>query len=329
MTKDGVTINSTNTAFNASNSCYKLYGGAIAKFTATNGKIFKIEFIGKIYSKNKTSVANLKANKGNYTWASDKKSSTWTGSETSVAFTNQASAQVQITSIKVYVAKPKEFTYSESEANTIKLYQNANVTLNRTITANDWNTLCIPFSLTAEQQTEAFGEGYKLVKFKDATESTVSFEKAETVEAGVPYLIKPTKGGTTYNFEGVNISATEPTIENADGEITFQGLYSPTDPTNNGAQTAAGVTKNGVIAKAIEDSNMYAFRAYFVLKGTTAASSVMLNIDGTPTSINDINGSETIVNAPVYNLQGQRVGNSLENLPSGIYIQNGKKIVRK
>ena len=33
-------------------------------------------------------------------------------------------------------------------------------------------------------------------------------------------------------------------------------------------------------------------------------------------------------NTDVYNLQGVKVGNSLEGLPKGVYIQNGKKVVK-
>ena len=46
--------------------------------------------------------------------------------------------------------------------------------------------------------------------------------------------------------------------------------------------------------------------------------------------IKDINVSEeNNENAPVYNLNGQYVGNSTKLLKAGIYIQGGKKVVVK
>ena len=45
-------------------------------------------------------------------------------------------------------------------------------------------------------------------------------------------------------------------------------------------------------------------------------------------SISDVKRDKTI-NGAVYNLQGQKVGDALEGLPKGVYIQNGKKRVVK
>lgn len=45
--------------------------------------------------------------------------------------------------------------------------------------------------------------------------------------------------------------------------------------------------------------------------------------------VNGIQAEAAESNAPVYNLNGQRVGNSLKNLGKGIFIQNGKKVVVK
>lgn len=49
----------------------------------------------------------------------------------------------------------------------------------------------------------------------------------------------------------------------------------------------------------------------------------------TNTGIEDINAANTAEPAAVFNMQGIRVGESLKDLPSGIYIQNGKKVLVK
>lgn len=40
-------------------------------------------------------------------------------------------------------------------------------------------------------------------------------------------------------------------------------------------------------------------------------------------------GVETVKDAKVYNLRGQYMGDNLQDLPAGVYIQNGKKVIVK
>jgi hypothetical protein len=52
------------------------------------------------------------------------------------------------------------------------------------------------------------------------------------------------------------------------------------------------------------------------------------------TAIEMVNGQSSMVNGPVYNLAGQRLNNSQfiihnSQLPCGIYIVNGKKVIIK
>ena len=83
-----------------------------------------------------------------------------------------------------------------------------------------------------------------------------------------------------------------------------------------------------------------AFRCWFELKGnTTSGSSLSLMIDGvedSATSIDDIHGSSISTSYKrgiegVFNMHGQMVrrDNSLEGLPKGMYVVNGKKVIIK
>lgn len=47
----------------------------------------------------------------------------------------------------------------------------------------------------------------------------------------------------------------------------------------------------------------------------------------TPDAIKNIERTEIVGDGAVYTIQGQFVGKSLDNLPRGLYIRNGKKIV--
>lgn len=51
--------------------------------------------------------------------------------------------------------------------------------------------------------------------------------------------------------------------------------------------------------------------------------------DDTTTGVYEFGGKKTQDNLRVYNLNGQYVGNSLEGLAKGVYLVNGKKVVKK
>lgn len=252
--------------------------------------------------------------------------------------------KINITSNVLYISKieivPNKvgITLDEnSESNTIEAKTGVNVTLKRPMNVGRWNTFCVPFSIDATQVTSQFGEGTQIAEYSvsKSKDDVIDFATVQSnaIVAGKAYLVKPTKVAATegYTFSNVNITALVPTKEeNVDnGAIDFRGIYNPTDitvglPTNT---FAAGIVGN-VVKKAVSDSKMKGFRAFFIIpEGTGAQSSYMLKIDGTATSINSINGADVVVNAPVYNLQGQRVDGN--NLTPGIYVKAGKKFVVK
>ena len=230
----------------------------------------------------------------------------------------------------------KPVVLDESADNTIAKKTSADVTLNRPMNVGRWNTFCVPFSIDANQVTSQFGEGTQIAEYSvsKSKDEVIAFATVQSnaIVAGKAYLVKPTKEAATegYTFSNVNITALKPTKETVDnGAIDFRGIYNPTDITVGlPANTfAAGIVGN-VVKKAVSDSNMKGFRAFFIIpEGDGAQSSYMLKIDGTATSINSINGADVVVNAPVYNLQGQRVDGN--NLTPGIYVKAGKKFVVK
>lgn len=229
------------------------------------------------------------------------------------------------------IDETETLTLNESATNTIEAKTGVNVTLNRPMKIGRWNTFCVPFSIDANQVTSQFGEGTQIAKFALSDEKFICFETTGIIEAGKAYLVKPTKEAATegYTFSNVDITALAPTKETVDdGAIDFRGIYNPTDITVGLPENtfAAGIVGN-VVKKAVSGSNMKGFRAFFIIPGAGAQSSYMLKIDGTATSINSINGADVVVNAPVYNLQGQRVDGN--NLTPGIYVKAGKKFVVK
>lgn len=99
-------------------------------------------------------------------------------------------------------------------------------------------------------------------------------------------------------------------------------------------QVPSGAKENGELYQ----YGLKAFRCWFELSGTSA-SSVSLMIDGvedSATSIDDIHGSSNSTSYKrgiegVFNMHGQMVrrDNSLEGLPKGMYVVNGKKVIIK
>ena len=322
LSKENVTIQSTWAGFKK--NPYELYAGSTTTISTTKGKIVRIEMLGCGH------LDIVNSDKG--TFDKGKSDAVWTGSEKSVNFqTNSGTTTPTVSTFRVYVEYPnvKTFEYNENKDNNIEAWENSDITLNRTLVANKWNTLCVPFAISEEEIKANFGEGTLVEKFEAVNGNTVNFADATSIEAGVPYLIKPTVAGTTYTFNGKEVSEDAPKTE-GNADVTFQGIYSPTDITNNGTVKAAGVTEDGKVLFVNAGSHTKAFRCFFTISDNASITPAMLkvSIKGVETAINSIvmDNSNATDNA-VYNLQGQRVnGNSLTK---GIYIKNGKKFAVK
>ena len=302
---------------------YRINGrGSSTDITVESGKIIRVEMIGSDMNRLEGT------SEGNYKIESDK--IIWTGNSQKVSFKNDQVVwnYAAPTSIKIYVDYPI-VDLTEESANNLKTLDNTYVKLNRTLVADKWNTLCVPFAISEEEIKANFGEGTLVEKFDAVNGNTVNFANATSIEAGVPYLIKPTVAGTTYTFNGKEVSADAPKAE-GNADVTFQGIYSPTDITNNGTVKAAGVTEDGKVLFVNPGSQTKAFRCFFTISDNASITPAMLKISikGVETAISSIvmDNSNATDNA-IYNLQGQRVnGNSLTK---GIYIKNGKKFAVK
>jgi hypothetical protein len=323
ISKDGIKVYCSRASF-ASNP-YRFNGISTSTISVEKGNIVRIEIVGD-------GLTKLEKNgEGEYNITNN--NIVWTGSAKSVSFKNNKDLAnyAAVTNIRVYVEYPnvKTFEYNENEANNIEAWEISEITLNRTLVANKWNTLCVPFAISEEEIKANFGEGTLVEKFDAVNGNTVNFANATSIEPGVPYLIKPTVAGTTYTFYGKEVSADAPKAE-GNADVTFQGIYSPTDITNNGTVKAAGVTEGGKVLFVNPGSQTKAFRCFFTISDNASITPAMLKISikGVETAINSIvmDNSNATDNA-VYNLQGQRVnGNSLTK---GIYIKNGKKFAVK
>lgn len=323
ISKDGVKVHCSRASF--ANNPYRFNGSSTSTISVEKGNIVRIEIVGD-------GLTKLEKNgEGEYDITNN--NIVWTGSAKSVSFKNNKDMAnyAAVTNIRVYVEYPnvKTFEYNENKANNIEAWEISDITLNRTLVANKWNTLCVPFAINEEEIKANFGEGTLVEKLDAVNGNTVNFANATSIEAGVPYLIKPTVAGTTYTFNGKDVIADAPKVE-GNADVTFKGIYSPTDITNKGTVKAAGVTEGGKVLFVNAGSQTKAFRCFFTISDNTSITPAMLkvSIKGVETAINSIvMGNSNATDNAIYNLQGQRVnGNSLTK---GIYIKNGKKFAVK
>lgn len=256
-----------------------------------------------------------------------------------------ANANVDLTSaiVLTYVNKQNELVYelaptdkyslvynlSEESVNAIAAKTDVAVSLKRTFYKDGgWNTLCLPFAVNA---TDFEGAEVREVDVTQSSENTLVFKEATTIKAGKPYLIKWAKTPNEVcdfvnTFEGVTLVATATPVKVNDA-ITFTGFYNKATADKLGASVAAIGAGNKLFK--VTSGEMKGFRAAFVLNPATPAAGIKVVIDGTTTGIEDlvVDGVKAI--GRVYNLNGQYVGNNLNGLQPGIYIQNGKKVVVK
>lgn len=72
-------------------------------------------------------------------------------------------------------------------------------------------------------------------------------------------------------------------------------------------------------------------RCYFHIEGAPAGAKLMLmdNFGEVITGIDGVEADDLVrTTGRIYNLNGQQVGNDLEALPRGVYIVNGKKVMK-
>ena len=232
----------------------------------------------------------------------------------------------------------------------------AEVTLQgRTLTKDgNWNTLCLPFSLT-EEQIAASPLAGATIKTMDNTAGgtrldrgngtlTLKFNTVDAIEAGKPYIIKWDGDGTNNIvnpvFQGVTISSTTPTaVESWDWNVTFVGQYSPFSIVNSGAtgdnegnkNEILLMTKGNKIGYSKNPRTLKCFRCHFYVptsSGEFTARNIEVDFgEGEATSVASMEDGRSKMEDVYYTLDGRK----LEGKPTakGMYIVNGRKVIIK
>lgn len=213
----------------------------------------------------------------------------------------------------------------------------ANVVLERSLVSGKWNTFCVPFDMTAGQVAEnGLGEVRRLVEATQQDGNIVlRFDKAETIEAGQPYLVRPTGNVTEIKADEVYLHAGQPNSSTVDG-VSMTGNYAATTV----PQGAYFINDDKFYLADTDKVNLKGFRAYINADQTTAMAGVnrlLIDIDGKVTNIEEITSDGTKDSkelVDVYTINGIKIKNdmkradALEGLEHGIYIIDGEKIIK-
>lgn len=220
-------------------------------------------------------------------------------------------------------------TLDEVTVNSFNAQNDVDVQLKRSLTPTQWNTFCVPFTISADVIAEKFGAGTLVYTFGSMNGNVMNFKASTTIEAGKPYIVKPTQEVVDPTFTGVNIVASAPEKSGENG-FFMQGTYgAKTDLTTDGTNLFLGEGNKFYKPSGTTTAKMKGMRAFFIVPQGTNFAALRANIDGATTAIDELT---TVVEQPtdnrIYNLQGQFVGTSFEGL-HGVYVQNGKKVLVK
>lgn len=257
----------------------------------------------------------------------------------------------------VFIDNEDNLDYLDNQ-NSIKEHEtNASTMLKRNMTLGQWNTLVLPVDMSSAQLKAAFGDLVQLAQLSalngtvlEFTSVNLSEDKPKALTAGHIYIIKPqqspvvnsvtiradgtaeTVKGPFYNigrhsYEGLKPSDLSVTESSPDGVMTAHGTY-----VNTKCPPGSYVLSRGDMYHIKKETPVKGFRCWFTFNGN-APKIVSLAIDGIaegalPTGLEDLIDTR-LQPSDIYNANGQLVrrgATTLDGLPKGVYIVNGKKI---
>lgn len=299
---------------------YRIYEGTINTVSVPQGYVITAISITD-NNNGKSKLITIGENKDN---------SDWTGSAQSVIITGTGKAVLE--TMTVAYSKLPSFALDESKDNAETISSNAdktvNVNLARTLKADVWNTFCVPFDVTVAGSPLEGATIKQIASVEEKTDcAVINFEDAPaTLEAGKAYLVRTATAIVNPTFNGVTVKNVTPANCSRNENYQLIGIYSPLNINASLYGKVFGINNQDKLAKVKENTSIKGMRAYFLLANSAAAAK--LNFGGELTGIDAVDNGEAVMTGKVYNLNGQYVGNSLEGLKKGVYVVNGKKVLK-
>lgn len=218
-----------------------------------------------------------------------------------------------------------------------------NVSVNRTINANQWSTICLPFDMNATQILTAFGEDAEILYFdsfsiegtaSNVTKIILNFEAIDFedgLEKNYPYLIRVSNKVTEILADNVTIEPDEvlETFTKGSGSNKLKGEFIGTYEAETIIPEKGLFLSNNEFWYSIGLTKIKAFRCYLLLNRVLADYSadtgapVFISIGGETTRLDQLNIDNDDDN--YYTLDGRAV----KTPGKGVYIHRGKKIIIK
>ncbi len=219
-------------------------------------------------------------------------------------------------------------TADNSAILTVNNGETVDVNTNRSLVADVWNTLCLPFDIDKSDLGADVDVQVMSSAVIDGEDLTVGFRalSGNTLVAGTPYLVKPTSAVSLTGFTDKQITATPGTI--TQGTVTLTGIFSPTTLTANDKTTLFVGTPDGEGNNLFypgETGDLKGMRAYFKLSTPSGAPTLrrarfIVNEAQSPTALDEAdnalqssrkvleNGHLFIIrDGKKYNVTGQKI----------------------
>ncbi len=193
--------------------------------------------------------------------------------------------------------------------------------IERHFEANKWYTIYTPISIQGVKREVA-----KFVSFENGI---LNFEKINYLNPYTPLLVKFESDVTYYEYETpYPINADSMTVVKG-GDYNFVGTFKPVQPKNGSYY----LTEGNIIKPLASGGTIKPFRCFFEPNTPNVAHARAISIDGMTTAIEDVEWGEgnpflTPIDNRIYTVSGQYVGDDLDALPKGVYLVNGKKIIK-
>ncbi len=231
-----------------------------------------------------------------------------------------------------------------------------NVTLKGRNFTTNWTTLVLPFSVSVAQIEKVFGAKTDIIHFDDITADTnadvlnLKRHWYKMIVAGTPVLIKPTVAVNEPKFEGVQLETSvvdeilpktrqdykmTGTMVKADNALLYRDYY----VNSSGNITWLNATSSNVNSGYgwFKKINSDITARPMTLRYSSFLEDINYEDEDNVTTdlriavyenmgVNTFGADDTI-----YNLNGIKVGTgaTLQQLPKGVYIVNGKKVVKR
>ena len=205
-----------------------------------------------------------------------------------------------------------------------------------------WNTICLPFGLTAEEIANSPLAGCTLMKLDvDASgldsegTLTLSFVEATEIEPSAPYIIKWDKDDEHPTiddpvFEKVSVTSQVPVAVEFDG-CKFVGQYDMFPINDANRFTIIMLGAENKIGYSAEPRDLHPFRAHFEVPQSLAVKSYSISFGkaGEATGILSTPAQPQTLPADgsYYTIDGRRL--PAKPTAKGVYIHGGRKIVIK